>query len=180
MPLVLLLLALLLLAILVSVVLIPVALMQRYRMGTVRRRAWPWLASLNAAGITLSLVLFFAGAAFTNIWVPHALAYSALGAIAGMSIGLLGLVLTRWEPTGSGLYYTPNRWLVLAITLAVAGRLAYGLWRGWHAWTNVGAESWLVASGTAGTLAAGALILGYYFAYWIGVRRRVRRYFMTR
>ncbi len=37
-------------------------------------------------------------------------------------------------------------------------------------------ESWFVAAGVAGAMAAGAVALGYYLAYWIGVRRRYRRH----
>jgi hypothetical protein len=35
--------------------------------------------------------------------------------------------------------------------------------------------SWLTASGAAGSLGAGALVLGYYLTFWVGVRRRLRR-----
>jgi hypothetical protein len=173
-PVLLLLLVLILAAILLSVVLIPFTLVQRYRMGTARRRAWPWLATVNVLGLTISLMLFFVGAAFTNVWVPQALLYSALGAGAGVAIGLVGLVLTRWEQVPGALFYTPNRWLVLAVTLAVAGRLLYGAWRGWHAWNGAYSDPLLVGSGTAGTLAAGALILGYYLMFWLGVRHRAQ------
>ncbi len=66
--------------------------------------------------------------------------------------------------------------LVLAITLAVTGRLLYGFWRGWNAWQSLAGEtSWAAAAGIAGSLAAGAVILGYYFAYWLGVRSRAPR-----
>jgi len=35
----------------------------------------------------------------------------------------------------------------------------------------------LVASfGVAGSLAAGAVVLGYYLSYWLGIRRRLRRH----
>ena len=89
----------------------------------------------------------------------------------------VGLRLTRWEPASGGLHYTPNRWLVLAITLVVTGRLFYGFWRGWHTWRAGPADgSWLAAAGVAGSMAAGAVVLGYYLAYWIGVRRRIRRH----
>lgn len=37
-------------------------------------------------------------------------------------------------------------------------------------------ESWFVAAGVAGSMAAGAVVLGYYLVYWIGVRRRYRRH----
>jgi hypothetical protein len=164
---------LILLLILASVVLIPVTLVMRYRAGTARRPVRRWLATVNAAGLGLSIVLFLSAAAFTNIWVPDAVVYACAGLVSGALIGLLGLLLTRWEVRPGAVYYTPNRWLVLAITLAVTGRLAYGLWRSWSAWQSLAGEaSWAAAAGVAGSLAAGAVILGYYFMYWLGVRRR--------
>jgi hypothetical protein len=88
---------------------------------------------------------------------------------------LLGLALTRWEPTPQALYFTPNRGLVLLITLAVTARLLYGLWRIWDAWRAAGAnDSWLAAAGIAGSMAVGAVVIGYYFTYSAGVRWRLR------
>ena len=83
--------------------------------------------------------------------------------------------LSRWEATSSSLYYTPNTWLVLALTLLVASRVVYGFWRASHAWyTTPAGTSWLAASGAAGSLAVGALVIGYYLAFWFGIRRRAR------
>jgi hypothetical protein len=156
------------------IALLPISIIQRYRMGTSRSRARPWLVTLNVIGISLSLALFLVSAAVSNIWIPQAFAAAATGAAAGAVLGLVGLALTHWERTPGALHFTPNRWLVLTITLAVTGRLIYGVWRGWNAWETMGNDgSWLAASGAAGSLAAGALVLGYYASYWIGVRRRV-------
>ena len=167
---------LVLLAILASVVLIPITLVMRYRAGTARRRVRAWLATINAVGLAVSTAFFLTAAALTNIWVPDAFAYASAGLVSGALIGFAGLALTRWEVTLGAVFYTPNRWLVLAITLAVTGRLAYGFWRGWNAWhTLAGDASWVAAAGVAGSLAAGAVILGYYFVYWLGVRRRAPR-----
>jgi hypothetical protein len=166
-------LALILLTILAAIVLLPITLVQRYRVGTARRPARRWVATLNAALIAMSCVFFLIAAAITNVWVPRALAYSAAGMAAGTLLAVVGLLLTKWEHTPRGRYYTPNRWLVLAITLTVTARLLYGFWRGWHAWQATPSDmSWLAAAGAAGSLAAGALVLGYYFAYWVGVRAR--------
>jgi hypothetical protein len=163
-------------ALVAFVVLIPIALIQRYRAGTMRRRARLWLVSLNLAGVSLSIVLFLVSAALTTIWVPHALDYAASGIAAGLALGMLGLVLTRWEHEGGTLIYTPNRWLVLALTVAVAARIIYGLWRTYQAWEAVGGDvSWAASGGLAGSLGAGALILGYYWTYWFGIRRRSLR-----
>jgi hypothetical protein len=167
---------LILLAILASVVLIPITLVMRYRAGTARRRVRQWLATVNAAGLAVSTVFFLTAAAVTNIWVPQAFVYASAGLAGGALVGFAGLALTRWEVAPGAVFYTPNRWLVLAITLAVSGRLAYGFWRGWNAWQSLaGDTSWAAAAGVAGSLAAGAVILGYYFVYWLGVRARAPR-----
>jgi hypothetical protein len=156
-----------------SVVLIPITLIQRYRAGTMRRRARVWLVTVNVIGISLSIVIFLLSAALTNIWIPQAFAYAVLGVIAGLALGVIGLLLTRWERFPGALFYTPNRWLVLAITVAVAARIAYGFWRTYQAWQSIGGDvAWAASSGVAGSLGAGALILGYCWTYWFGVRRR--------
>ncbi|HVL69565.1 MAG TPA: hypothetical protein VM364_20065 [Vicinamibacterales bacterium] len=165
------------LVILALVALIPIGIVQRYRVGTSRQRARGWLVTLNLAGLALSAVLFLVSAAFTSLWVPDAFTYTAGGLAAGGLLGVAGLWLTRWEASIDHLHYTPNRWLVLGITLVVTARLLYGFWRGWATW-RAGAEggAWFVAAGVAGSMAAGAIVLGYYLVYWTGVRRRLRRH----
>ena len=166
---------LILFAILAAIALLPLSIIQRYRVGTSRQRARGWLIWLNLFGLSVSTLLFVIGAAITNIWVPRALAYTLAGLAGGFALGLLGLVLTRWEISPRGVHYTPNRALILMITLLVTARLFYGLWRGWHNWrAAVGGDSWLAQSGAEGSLAAGAVVLGYYMIYWAGVRRRLR------
>jgi hypothetical protein len=157
-------------------ILLPISLIQRYRVGTMRRRARPWLISINIAGLVLSIGIVLTSAALINIWVPDAFVYTAAGLGAGVALGIVGLALTRWDRAGDGLYYTPNRWLVLAVTLTVAGRIAYGFWRMWQQWDGFAArEAWIETAGLQGALAAGATVLGYYVAYWIGVRRAATR-----
>lgn len=173
----LLLLALPLLIVGVLVLALPLSLVQRYRLGTARRRGRRWIANINLVMLTLSAAIFFWSAALTNFWVPHAFGYSLLGLLGGAVLGLIGIALTRWEETGRALHYTPNRWLVLMITVVVVTRLLYGFWRGWHAWHAAGREtSWLVASGAASSLAIGALVLSYYLTYSAGVCWRLRRF----
>lgn len=170
-------LALALAVVLAAIVLMPLTLVQRYRVGTARRLARGWSAGLNASGIGLSILIFLVSAAVTNVWVPQALAYALAGLLTGALLGLVGLAVTRWEVTSRGLHYTPNRLLVLTITLVVTARLLYGLWRGWQTWRAATDDgSWLVAAGVAGSLGAGAVVLGYYFVYWTGVLRRVRQH----
>jgi hypothetical protein len=162
-----------LLLVLAIAALVPLSLVQRYRAGTARRRARRWVATLNVVSLALSCVLCLMGAAFTTVWVRDAFAYALGGMALGAGLGWLGLAITRWEPSAGSLHYTPNRWLVLAVTLVVTLRVGYGFWRSWQAWGTSAAEgAWLVQSAVVGSLAAGAVVLGYYFIYWLGVRRR--------
>jgi hypothetical protein len=88
---------------------------------------------------------------------------------------VLGLRLNRWEGSSPTLHYTPNRWLVLALTVVVSVRLAFGFWRMWHAWHTSGTDhSWLANSGVAGSMATGAVVLGYYLAFWLGIWVRAK------
>jgi hypothetical protein len=158
------------------VVSMPLLLVLRYRAGTMRRRGRRWAATLNLVSFVLSAALFLWIAAITTLWIPRAFNYSLAGLTGGCLIGLLGLALTRWERTPPALYYTPNRWLVLLLTVAVTARLLYGLWRVWHAWRTAGSDaSWLAAAGVAGSMAVGALVIGYYLVYSAGVRWKLRR-----
>jgi hypothetical protein len=162
--------------VLAPIVLMPVSLVIRYRAGTARRQARGWVAMLNVVGLVISTGLFLLGAALANIWVPHAFGYALLGLLGGFALGIIGLWLSRWERGGESLHYTPNRWLVLAVTLLVTARILFGLWRSWHTWHHATGDSVLAAFGVAGSLAAGAVVLGYYLSYWLGIRRRLRRH----
>ena len=153
----------------------PLMLVLRYRAGTMRRRGRRGPATINLVMLFLSAGLFLWVAAITSFWVPKAFTYSLMGFMAGSILGLFGLALTKWEPTQQTLYYTPNRWLVLVITLTVTTRLLYGLWRIWNAWRTSGPDtSWLAAAGIAGSMSVGAVVLGYYLIYSAGVRWRLR------
>ena len=158
------------------IALMPLSLVLRYRAGTARRQARGWVAIVNVVLLALSTSLFLLGAGLTSIWVPHAFTYSVLGLLGGIALGIVGLWLSRWERGPGSLHYTPNRWLVLGVTLVVTARLLYGFWRGWNTWRHTGETSWLAAFGIAGSMAAGAVVLGYYLSYWLGVRRRLQRH----
>jgi hypothetical protein len=165
-----------LLLVLALILAMPLLLFLRYRAGTARRRAYRWVATLNLATIVISAGFFLYVAAITTFWVPDAFRYSVFGLLGGGLLGLIGLALTRWEQTPRALHYTPNRWLILIITLAVSARLLYGIWRIWHGWHTSGSDSsWLTSVGIAGSLALGALMLGYYVAYSAGVWWRLRQ-----
>jgi hypothetical protein len=171
------LLALAILAILLFVALIPLSLIQRFRLGTRRRQARGWVAMLNLIAVVFSALLFLAGAFVTSRWIPEALTYTLAGLGAGCVLGVLGIGLTRWDDSGRRLHYTPNRWLVLTITVVVTARVLYGFWRTWEAWhASVETMAWVAASGVAASMSAGAVVLGYYLIFWTGIRLRIRRH----
>jgi hypothetical protein len=173
-------LALVLLLPLIFLALMPVSIVLRYRASTARRRARGWIAAVNVVAIALSAAFFLAVAAVMTLWVPRAFTYAVLGLAGGVVLGLLGLALSRWETTDDTLHYTPSRPLVLAVFVIVASRIVYGLWRAWQAWqATPDATSWLAASGAAGSLAAGAVVLGYFLAYHAGVRQKWTRHRKT-
>jgi len=162
---------------LVVIALMPLILIQRYRVGTARRQARPWMVTMNVALMAFSAICFLAGAAVTAIWVPNAFTGAAAGVALGAGLGLAGLALTRWEPTAATLHYTPNRWLVLIVTFVVSARVAYGFWRSWTvAQSGVSGTPIVMAFGIPESLAAGGMVIGYYFAYAVGVRRRIRKW----
>ena len=161
----------------VFVLAIPFGIINRYRLGTARRLGRAWAVRLNLILLVISAALFLWASAMTNFWVPKAF-LAALGGLSGGGLlGLAGLALTRWEEKPRTLHYTPNRWLILLITFAVSARLIYGVWRGWQAWgSNRSDTMWLAEAGAAGSLAVGAIVLGYYLIFTAGIYRRLGRH----
>lgn len=158
------------------VLLLPFALVQRYRHGRARRRAQPWAVRINAWLLLLSAMLLLLGAWIGSRWIDDALRDAALGLTVGIAIGIAGLWTSRFEATPQGLVYTPNRWLVLALTSLLALRIAAGLWLGWRQWQSAPtASGWTIWLDRGGLLAVAAVLLGYYLAYTWGLRARIAR-----
>ena len=163
-------------ALVLPLVLLPVSVVQRYRVGTARRPARVWVANLNIAGFLIAAGIVVITATVTALWVPSALSATSGALLAGALLGLIGLTLSEWETRAGHLYFTPNRWLVGALTMLVVARLAYGAWRVWDAWMEWGGQSgWLASSSATGSLAAGALLIGYGLGFWSAVRWRIAR-----
>jgi hypothetical protein len=159
-----------------GVVLLSLAL--RYRAGTARRQARPWVASLNVWMTSFSAVFFLSFALLLSFWVDSAFRFALIGLGCGGILGLIGLAMTRWESQPEGLFYTPSRWLALLVTFAIAARFVYGWWRATHSGSNApGDQHWLItASGTQLSLAVGAGLIASYLVYSVGVRLRVARH----
>jgi hypothetical protein len=125
--------------------------------------------------MVLSAVCFLLTAAVASLWIPAVLTSSLIGLAAGSALGVFGVLLTRWEASVRALYYTPSRWLVLLVTLAVTLRVLYGFWRAWMTLRSAPDES-LAAAFVAGSLGVAAMAIGYYLTYSVGVRWRIARW----
>src|SRR5438046_4595034 len=161
---------------LAGVILLSLAL--RYRTGTARRQARRWAASLNVWVTSFSAVFFLCFTLLLSFWVGSAFRFALIGMCCGAILALLGLAMTRWESRSEGLFYTPNRWLAVVVTLAIAARFLYGWWRATHSGSSaLGDQHWLItASGTQLSLAVAGGLLGYYLLYSLGVRLRLTRH----
>lgn len=153
--------------------LLPFSMWARYASGKARRRAHGWVVRINTWMLTASLPIFMLSAWIGARWMPDAVRDAGVGLLVGCLLGILSLWLTRFEHDNGGFHYTPNRWLVLGLTLLVAARLGAGLWLTWRHLAASGADpaaAWLQARGWMGV--AGVLF-GYYLAYGWGLRARL-------
>lgn len=129
---------------------------QRYR----PRRALFRLGVLGLAGVALALAAAF---------VPDAAWTVVPGAVAGAALGVFALGKTRVDAGDGAAHYTPNPWIGGALSLLLVGRLA---WR----WSQGGFAPGAPTQPTSAlTLGIAAVLVAYYLAYGIGLRRRVRQ-----
>lgn len=152
------------------VVLLPLSIFQRYRFGKARRRVQPWFLRANAWLLAVSTVVFLLFAWVAGNWIDGALLDAVVGLALGGLVGALGLSLDRFESTSRGMFRTPNRWLVLGLSLLVAGRIVLGIWLAWSDPPAGGSAAWLTRGGLIGV---GGVLLGYAAATAWGLRYRV-------
>jgi hypothetical protein len=161
-----------------GVILLSLAL--RYRAGTARRQGRRWVATMNVWATSFSAALFLCFTFLISFWLGPTLRFALTGMAVGGFLGLLGLIVTRWESHPEGLFYTPSRWLALLVMLAIAARVVYGWWHAMHP-NSSGQQHWfLSASGTQLSVAVAAGLIGYYLVYAIGVRIRITRHEQSR
>lgn len=155
------------------VVLLPLAITQRYRHGRARQRVQAWAVGANAWLLALSALVFLASAWGLGHWMPGALRDAVAGLGAGVLVGVAGLRLDAFEATPQGCFRTPNRWLVLGLSLLLAARVVMGAWLAWRDAAGSDTLQWLTRGGLLGV--AGVL-LGYALATAWGLRARMRRH----
>lgn len=100
----------------------------------------------------------------------QALAGLAAGLASGSALAAYGLRLTRFEPTPSGLFYTPSAHVGIALSMLLVARIVYRLVEIYPIDTTVSPGATSLAL-TPLTLAVVGLLAGYYMAYAIGLVR---------
>jgi hypothetical protein len=131
----------------------------RQRLSRVR----PWIPVCLFPMLVLLL-------AFLSRAHPIALAALAGGVAAGGVLAVYGLRLTRFERTAQGLFYTPNAYLGVALSLLLIGRVLYRLMQVYSGDVLTAAASSDFVR-TPATLAIFGTLAGYYVAYAIGLLR---------
>jgi len=138
-------------------------LIGRQRLSPVR----PWI------NVVLFPVLIALLALGTRV---HPLAGLALagGAVLGITLGVLGLKLTRFEVTPAGLYYTPSAHIGVALAVLVVCRI------GWRLLTQGLPEPAAGSAPPGAALTPLTLLLlgtlaGYYWTYAVGLLRWLGR-----
>lgn len=155
--------------------LLPISLWARYASGRARRRAQQWVVRGNAWWLAISVPVLLLSAWLASHWMHEALRDAAVGLLLGVLVGIASLWLTRFERDAKGLVYTPNRWLVLAMTTLVALRIAAGVWLAWRHATGGAVDAigdWIEAGAWSGVA---GVFLGYALAYTWGLRARLSR-----
>jgi hypothetical protein len=131
----------------------------RQRLSRVR----PWISVCLFPLLVLLL-------AFVSREHPIALGALAGGLVAGGALAVYGLRLTRFERTAQGLFYTPNAYLGVALSLLLAGRVLYRLVQVYSGDVLTAAASSDFVRSPA-TLAIFGTLAGYYVAYAAGLLR---------
>jgi hypothetical protein len=131
----------------------------RQRLSRVR----PWISVCLFPLLVLLL-------AFVSREYPIALGALAGGLVAGGALAVYGLRLTRFERTAQGLFYTPNAYLGVALSLLLVGRVLYRLVQVYSGDVLTAAASSDFVRSPA-TLAIFGTLAGYYIAYAAGLLR---------
>lgn len=145
----------------------------RFRRASGRQRL-----SRYRGPITLAIYFLLIGAvAFANWRFPaHLLAFAAALALGG-GLAVFGLKRTQFEPTPSGLYYTPHGPIGISLAVLFVARIAYRFVEVYVLDTGA-PRSFGEFAHSPLTLGAFGLLAGYYWSYMLGLvlwRRRVLR-----
>jgi hypothetical protein len=101
---------------------------------------------------------------------------AAAGVVLGVVLAVVGLMHTHVEATDEGRFYTPNKWIGLAVTALFLGRLAARFFTLSERATEAasGASPFAGVQRSPLTLGLFFLLAGYYVTYYAGVLRKAR------
>ena len=131
-----------------------------------RQRLSRWRPMFTVVFFPLLVVLL----SFVALARPAAALALFAGCGIGVGLGVWGLRLTRFEATPQGLFYTPNRYLGLSLSLLLVARLG---WRYLQLFgTDIGFGSSPADFGRSPlTLLIFGMLAGYYSSYAAGLLR---------
>lgn len=130
--------------------------------------------------MTMRIVVLSLAGAFVLVAAGpdvRTLAALLLGGACGAVLASIALRHTRFELTAEGRFYTPHRYIGLAVTALFLGRIAYDFLVLYHGMPNIApGRGQYPAPGhyTPLTLAVSGAFIAYYLAYYIGVLRKSR------
>jgi hypothetical protein len=131
-----------------------------------RQRLSRWRPKFSVVFCPLLVVLLL----FVALARPQAALALLAGCAVGIGLGLWGLRLTRFEATPQGLFYTPNRYLGLTLSLLLVARLGCRYLQLFG--TDVGFASSPADLGRSPlTLLIFGMLAGYYSSYAAGLLR---------
>jgi hypothetical protein len=113
------------------------------------------------------LLLLFLYSSYTH---PLAVAAELGGVLIGVVLAVYGLRHTKYESTAEGLYYTPNAHIGIALSLLLAGRVAYRFFQMYASSTEFAAPPQDFARSPLTLLIFGTTA-GYYAWYALGLIR---------
>jgi hypothetical protein len=136
----------------------------RFRRMVGRQRLSPVRPWITLAIFSIFLVVLTWGA-FASV---DRLEWLGAGLTGGTLLALFGLYQTRFEPTAEGLFYTPNAYLGIAMSLLFLGRIAYRIFEVYNIQPGSfhGPSSFTRSPLTLGIF---GIIAGYYMSYSIGL-----------
>jgi hypothetical protein len=115
---------------------------------------------------------------FFIAWLPtvYGLAAAVAGIALGVTLAFFDLSYTTIETTEKGIFFTPNKWIGLAVVALFVGRIAA---RGFAIYETAtalapGESPFTGLKRSPLTLGLYFLLAGYYGAYYLGVLRKAR------
>ena len=109
----------------------------------------------------------YAGTAELQMWM-------ALGALPGFALAVWGVKLAHIESTPQGVFYTPNPYLGIAISLLLVGRIVYRMLQIGPAMQSP--QAMTMYTSTPLTMGLFGVVVGYYIAYCAGLLWRAREH----